>query len=199
MGQNNFYSVNIRKFLDTDDEEIGEAELRDMLSDFSCSRNPDVERFLRRDAMEFARKHQSVTYLVLSMEDGALLGYFTLAVKPLVICDDGTLSRTVKRKLLRVGKMDERTGTYTMAAYLIAQLGKNDAVGTPSRISGQDLLALAMEEIRLLQYHVGGMVAFLESVDVESVIAFYEREAFHRFDVPETGSRKKLVQFMKLL
>ena len=199
MEQNKFYSVNIRNFFCTDDGEIEEDGLREMLSDFSCARNPDVEHFLRHDAVDFAKKNQSVTYLVLSAQDGELLGYFTLAVKPLTIFDDGTLSRTVQRKLLRVSKLDERTGTYTLAAYLIAQLGKNDAVEEGARISGRELLALAMDEIYRLQYHAGGMVVFLESVAAAPVLSFYERETFRRFDVPEVGHEKKLVQFMKLL
>ena len=43
------------------------------------------------------------------------------------------------------------------------------------------------------------MVAFLESVAAQPVVAFYERETFHRFDVPNAEHEKKLVQFMKLL
>lgn len=56
--------------------------------------------------------------------DGKLLGYFTLALKPLTIRGEA-VSNTTKRKLLRVSEIDEKSDTYTMSAYLIAQLGKN--------------------------------------------------------------------------
>ena len=65
-----------------------------------------------------------MTYLVFSVADGKLLGYFTLALKPLAVRGE-TVSNTVKRKLLRVSELDKKSDIYTMSAYLIAQLGKN--------------------------------------------------------------------------
>lgn len=39
---------NIREYLSLkDDKELGEEQLRELLSEFSCGRNPDVERFLK--------------------------------------------------------------------------------------------------------------------------------------------------------
>ena len=35
------------------------------------------------------------------------------------------MSNTMKRKLLRISELDEKSDIYTMSAYLIAQLGKN--------------------------------------------------------------------------
>ena len=49
--------------------------------------------------MEFTKKSQSVTYLVFSVESKELLGYFTLALKPLSVRGE-TVSKTTKRKLL---------------------------------------------------------------------------------------------------
>ena len=86
--------------------------------------NPDVERFLKQQAIEFAKKHQAVTYLVLSLEDAELLGYFSITIKPLVVKAE-PFSNTVKRKLARFSEIDKNEQTYNLAAYLIAQLGKN--------------------------------------------------------------------------
>ena len=72
----------------------------------------------------FIYQSQSVTYLVFSVEGKELLGYFTLALKPLSVRGE-TVSNTTKRKLLRISELDENSDTYTMSAYLIAQLGKN--------------------------------------------------------------------------
>ena len=77
---NKFFPVNIREYLALgNDEEAGEPALMELLSGFSCSLNPDVERFLKRNAVEFTKENQSVTNLVISAEVVSLLGYFTLA------------------------------------------------------------------------------------------------------------------------
>lgn len=59
-----------------------------MISDFSCPKNPDVEHFSKKNSIEFTKKNQSVTYLVLDMDDGVLTGYFTIALKPLTVRDE---------------------------------------------------------------------------------------------------------------
>ncbi len=71
-----------------------------------------------------------------------MLGYFTLALKPLTIRGE-TVSNTTKRKLLRVSELDVKSDTYTMSAYLIAQLGKNYADGRNREIAGKELIELA--------------------------------------------------------
>ena len=72
-----------------------------------------MERFLKYSSIEFTKKNQSVTYLVFSVADGKLLGYFTLALKPLTVRGE-TVSNTVKRKLLRVSELDKKSDTYTI-------------------------------------------------------------------------------------
>ena len=42
------YTVfNIREYLNGNNEELGEDDLRQVLSEFSCEKNPDVERFAK--------------------------------------------------------------------------------------------------------------------------------------------------------
>lgn len=46
-----YFTVNIRAYLDKDEPTyIGEESLYDLLSDFSCPKNPDVEYFLLHTA-----------------------------------------------------------------------------------------------------------------------------------------------------
>lgn len=69
-----FMFVNIREYLaEGDNDKVGEPELLRIISDFSCPKNPDVEHFLKDSSVDFTRKNQSVTYLVLDMDDGALV------------------------------------------------------------------------------------------------------------------------------
>ena len=133
--KDSFFYINIRDYLalGTDDE-AGEPELVRTISEFSCPQNPDVANFLKKNAVEFTKKSQSVTYLVFSVESKELLGYFTLALKPLSVRGE-TVSKTTKRKLLRISELDEKSDTYTMSAYLIAQLGKNYTKGANNKIT----------------------------------------------------------------
>ncbi len=63
-----FMFVNIREYLaQGDNEKVGEPELIRKISDFSCPKNPDVDHFLKKSSVEFTKKNQSVTYLVLDI------------------------------------------------------------------------------------------------------------------------------------
>ena len=44
-------------------------------------------------------------------------------LKPITVNAEN-FSNTMKRKIARVSELDEENGTYTLSAYLIAQLGK---------------------------------------------------------------------------
>jgi len=54
---NNFIVLNIREYLANEDKRLGEDKLVQLLSEFSCPLNPDVERFLKKQAIDFAKKH----------------------------------------------------------------------------------------------------------------------------------------------
>ena len=198
-----FFAINIRKYLALgDDHEAGEPALIKLLSGFSCPKNPDVERFLKKSAIEFTKKNQSVTYLVFSKDNGEMLGYFTLALKPLTIRGE-TVSNTTRKKLLRVSELDEKSDTYTMSAYLIAQLGKNYADDRDKDITGKELIELAWIIIEKAQYMFGGMVTFLEAENEEKLLSFYQNNRFSRFDTRQATSgadeTHELVQLLRLL
>ncbi|MCD8069472.1 MAG: GNAT family acetyltransferase [Lachnospiraceae bacterium] len=198
-----FMFVNIREYLAQGNlEKVGEPELLKIISGFSCPANLDVEYFLKNSSIEFTRKNQSVTYLVLDMDKGALVGYFTIALKPLTVRGE-VISNTVKRKIKRVSEFDEQTNSYMMSAYLIAQLGKNYADGRNKKITGAELLELAWSVIEDMQYMGGGMVVFLEANNEERLLSFYQDNKFRLFDTRQTISGKsrphELVQLLRLL
>ena len=200
--KNKYRIINIRRYIGNENPELGEDELIQILSEFSCPMNPDVERFLKHSSIEFTKKNQSVTYLVFSVADGKLLGYFTLALKPLTVRGE-TVSNTVKRKLLRVSELDKKSDTYTMSAYLIAQLGKNYSEKDGKMITGAELLGLAWDKIKATQYMFGGMVTFLEAENEEKLLSFYRENRFSQFDTRQTASdaeeSHELVQLLRLL
>ena len=200
--KNKYRIINIRRYIGNENPELGEDELLQILSEFSCPMNPDVERFLKHSSIEFTKKNQSVTYLVFSVADGKLLGYFTLALKPLTVRGE-TVSNTVKRKLLRVSELDKKSDTYTMSAYLIAQLGKNYSENDGKMITGAELLELAWDKIKATQYMFGGMVTFLEAENEEKLLSFYRNNRFSQFDtrqsISDTDEAHELVQLLRLL
>ena len=104
---------------------------------------------------------------------------------------------------MRVSDFDSRTQTYTMSAYLIAQLGKNYTDGRNKEITGVELLELAWSVIEDMQYRGGGMVVFLEANNEEKLLSFYRDNKFRQFDTRLTASREtephELVQLLRLL
>lgn len=197
------YTVfNIREYLNGNNEELGEDDLRQVLSEFSCEKNPDVERFAKEQSIEFAKKQQSVTYLVFSTEDAELVGYFAIIIKPITVNAE-SFSNTIKKKLARVSELNEQNHTYNMAAYLIAQLGKNYNNGANDRITGEELLGLAIKQLQQLQYLAGGMVVFLETLNEEKLLSFYQGKGFQQFDsrLSESASHEphELIQLLKIL
>ena len=198
-----FFYINIRDYLALgNDNKAGEPMLARVLSGFSCPPNLDVEHFLKKNAVEFAKKSQSVTYLVFSVEAKELLGYFTLALKPLTV-RGAMVSNTMKKKLLRVSELDEKSDTYTMSAYLIAQIGKNYTNGRNSKITGKELVELAWTVIEDAQYMLGGMVTFLEAENEEKLLSFYRDNHFSQFDTRQTTSgadpSHEMVQLLRIL
>ncbi len=184
-----YFTINMRAYLDSDEPTfIGEDCLFDLLSDFSCPENPDVEYFLLHNAIQFTQKDQSITYLVFDAEDAALVGYFSIAVKPISV-RTSNISRTMARKLSRVSVLDEETQSYTTAAYLIAQLGKNYSLPKEKQIPGSILLGFALETISNLKYSVGGVMEFLECEDNEFLLNFYTQNHFKAFDTRITASQ----------
>ena len=183
-----FLILNIREYLKQGQD--GEDLLRQSFSAFSCRKNIDVEKFLQEQSVDFTKKNQSVTYIVLNPEEGRIVGYFTLTIKPISVNGE-KFSNTVKRKLSRVSEQDMDNGNYQLSAYLIAQLGKNFHDGLN-------------EKIKELQYMAGGMVVFLETQNEEKLLYFYERQnGFKRFDTREVKRSAEeprcLIQLLKVL
>ena len=107
-------------------DSVGRENVASVFAEFDCSKNADIDGFLKNNAVDFARRQISVSHLVFDSATRACLGYFTLTHKPLSLEAD-KLSATVRRRIERFAKC--RSGndirTYTLSAFLIAQIGKN--------------------------------------------------------------------------
>lgn len=196
--------VNIRVYLDKNKlTYIGEEKIYELISDFSCPKNPDVQHFLLHNAIEFAKKNQSVTYLVFDADDASVAGYFSIAIKPISIYAS-SISRRMAKKLKRVSILDKDSQSYTTVAYLIAQLGKNYAIPRECRIDGGVLLGFVLETVSELQYAAGGIMEFLECENNDFLMDFYARNQFKFFNVRITektagNTPHQLNQLLKLI
>ena len=174
-----FIGVNLKEMID----QIEENETRTILSDFSCPLNPDVENFLKRTAIEFAKQSISSTYLVMASykNNYVLVGYYTLSNKFFCIDKEAFPSKSLRNRMKKFAQYDPAIKRYTMSAPLIGQLGKNYSHSYNTLITGDELLSLALNKVREMQMIVGGKVVYLECEDKERLIEFYSKNGFVNF------------------
>lgn len=201
-----YSGINIKDVLN--DELLGESALKDTLSSFSCPLNPDVEHFLKHTAIEFSRQSISSTYLIMASyrNEPVLCGYFTLSNKIFCIEKDSLPSGRWRKRLSKFGQFDKTIQRYTISAPLIGQLGKNYTNGYNELITGDELLKLALDKVRQMQYIVGGKIVYLECEQKEKLIHFYESNGFVNFgarplDRDETDKLdgESLIQMLKYM
>lgn len=201
-----FMGINLKDILS--DNELGEDAAKSILSSFSCPLNSDVEYFLKHTAIEFCKQGISSTYLIMASyrSTPVLVGYFTLANKIFCISKESLPNRTWKQRMAKFGQFDKDINRYTISAPLIGQLGKNYTNSYNKLITGDELLKLALDKVREMQYIVGGKIVYLECEQKEKLIDFYSQNGFVNFglrlmDKDETSklSGDSLVQMLKYL
>lgn len=192
---NNYAVLNILDFMDV----TGEDSLRAALSEFSCPKNPEIEEFMQKNAIEFAKRKISITYLLIDTE-GRILGIFALAHKAVRVMGRD-LSGTVKKKIQRYAQMDEKTGEMTLSAFLIGQFGKNYQYPESLPVSGNQLMDATFSILEHVQHEIGGGVVYLECEEKPKLLEFYQSEK-NRFRIfgerYSEGDGIKYIQLLKM-
>lgn len=183
---NHYEAVNILDMLNA----IGEDAVKNILSDFSCPKNFEIESFVKQNALEFAKRKMSITYLVID-EEGQLAAIFALTHKAVQLTNEG-LSGSMRKKIERHAKLDEQSNTYMLSAFLIAQFGKNAQY--TEKITGNELMDMTMNILVAVQREIGGGVVYLECEERPQLLTFYENEQ-NRFRV--FGERCKSIRLIK--
>lgn len=88
-----YNAVNILDMVDA----IGEDAVKNILSDFSCHKNFEIENYVKKNALEFAKRKMSITYLVVD-EEGNLVAFFALTHKAVQLTNEG-LSGSMRKKI----------------------------------------------------------------------------------------------------
>lgn len=185
--------VNLLDLLDA----VGEAQVRQLLTEFSCPKNLEIELFVRKNALDFSRRKMSITYLV---TDDAMniAAIFALTHKAVEISNEG-LSSTARKKIQRYAQLDDNNNSYMVSAFLIAQFGKN--YQQMSDLQGNQLMEYVFEVLEQVQRQVGGGVVYLECEDKKPLLKFYNNESNRfrvfdeRYSLTDNTKYKQLVRF----
>lgn len=161
---------------------FGEEKTKEILSDYKCELNPDVEYFLKEKAILFSKQDISRTFLVMSDYQGkdVIVGYFAITNKATTV-KKFIISNTKRKKILKYAEYNNESKGYNIALPLIGQLGKNYNNGYNKLITGDILLKFACDKIKETQNILGGRYVFLECEDVDKLKEFYEDNGFECF------------------
>lgn len=159
--------------------ELGENDTKELLKNFECPLNKDVEDFFKNKAIEFSKRDYSRTYIIMSSykQENVIAGYFAIANKSTII-RKAILSRTKRKRLLVFANYDDDIKGYHIALPLIGQIGKNYYSGYDKLITGDILLKMACNKIKEIQNAIGGRFVYLECEDKEKLKEFYESNGF---------------------
>ena len=180
--------------------ENGELYFNSIVKDFN-SRNKDVEDFLKTKAVQATKLNTATTYLVCVQQSDVeivLVGYFSLAIKMLSLKRD-VLSKSAQRIIGRFGYYNDDSKSYEIPAILVAQFGRNFNKESVS-ISGTDLMAITLHQVKNALSFLSGKTVFLESENKQKLIDFYEKNGFTILNNEVLSKNKKeLIQLYRLL
>lgn len=201
--ENRYKVVNLNYII----SELGEEKSKQILSNFCCPKNKDVEDFIKLKSIEFSKQGLAGIHLVFIIIDDnlSLLGYFALSNK-IISISSKSLSNTLKKRISKFATYDKETNTYILSSILIGQLGKNYNNGLNEYIKGDELLKIACDKVRETQMDVGGKIVYLECEENEYLMNFYKNNGFISFgkrkldkDEIETLKGSYLIQFLRYL
>lgn len=183
------------KLYDLMKENVGKEIIDEILADFSCPLNDDVEDFVHSKAYDFERVGLSRTYLIYALVDGnpILCGIYSLT--PGAIELDNSLTKKERRKLLGttypIGK--------NIKTLLIGQLSKNYKNNNDRYITGEILLELAFERIRKVDVCTPSTVVHVDCKDIKPLRYFYERHGFTCYQKSDHGLLVYLIPTGKVI
>lgn len=169
-------TISLQKILSQEGAEFTQA----FIETFSCKKNPDIERFLHKNAVRFEQARIARTFLLIN-EQSTILAYFTLSFKSITTKANKTLLKKLTGGL---------TNDNQISAFLIAQIGKNSTL-QQNNIHLSDILERAFFYLNLAQSAVGGRVAILECENNAKLISLYEQNGFKLIDTVDDKHQLK--------
>lgn len=169
-------------------QKVGEKAIKEILSDFSCPLNEDVDYFIHYKAYDFERVGLARTYLVYALIDDKpiLVAFYSLGQSNVVISED--LSKNMKKKIFGTTYPIEKN----IKTLLIGQLSKNFYNGYNQYIAGDILMGLVFEKIKEIHLLFPSVVIHIDCRNDIHLKRFYEKMGFQLFK--ENGDM--LIYFM---
>lgn len=165
-------------------ESLGIEKVNELLHSFKgyslSDGKHDVEVFLHENAINFEKSATATTYLIFDDETEVLLGFFSLANKPLTLDKESYqgLSNTQRKRLLYAGR-ELGSGKYQVNSYLIGQLGKNfSQEALKIGFSGKQLLTLAYDKVSEASSIIKAKYVWLECDNHPNLLDFYKNFGF---------------------
>lgn len=155
------------------------------------SKNDDVTRFLKKDAIAYNKTNRAKTFLLFDDESYDLLGYFTLAVKSVDFCD--TVVKSTKNKIAGHNTDDDFA-----IFYLIGQLGRDKNLSKKG--FGSILLDTAISYLAMVQPIIGLRYCLVEtekSKQNEAVIQFYLHNNFKCLQIDKADKYQQMIVKLK--
>ena len=173
--------TNILNFPNVNFEKIESA-----MKNFSCSKEKDLEKFLLGNSFNYERGDIGKTYFILDKEamvknaELKIMAFFTVALTTLNL---STISNKRKKKI--IGNYPGRDALTELPAYLIGQLGRNDAYSS-SELSGSEIMNECANILTKCKNMIGGKIVILEcKEDLQKVYISYNFEKFS--DINDKG------------
>lgn len=173
----------------------GEQEVQQLISIFVCSKDRDIEEYLRKDAILFEKLGKSRTFFVFDEDADSfeILGYFTLALQVLKIPE--VFSNRQIKKFDGYNAKAHGEKILEFPVILIGQFARNEACA--ARISGYDLMQYCLNMLFDGQMHLGGRIILLECKDIPYLIEFYGQFGFCKLE--KDYAEDDLIQLVKIL
>jgi hypothetical protein len=152
------------------DDDPGLLDIK--ISEFSCSKDLDVESFLKERSIRYERTGLSRTYLYIirGLAKVSIAAYFSVAITS---TDFEGISRSRRAKVLG-GKPGRNTKDH-FGGILIAQLARSDSFD-PSDINGREMILDAEKVIEHGRRYLGGKIVYLDCR--EPLIDFYRGNGY---------------------
>ena len=154
--------------------------LQNGLAKFQCSRDKELENFLRERAFLFEKKGKSRTYFLLDEYalchgEVQILAYCAVALQVMFV-PPALPVRQIQRLDGLSGKIHGRK-VEALPVYLIGQLAKNDHYANET--TGHEMLLYIWEVFRQVHQAIGGRIVMVDvNSSASGLIRFYEREHF---------------------
>ena len=178
---------------------LGEEDTKEKLLTFEGKSDVpnDIESFLHEKAIQFEKSAIASTYLVFEEETNILVGFFSLANKPLTMSEKNfdSLSNTQRNRLKQYGR--KIGNKFQINSYLIGQLGKNFSKEAEKKISGADLLTLAFDKVAEASAIIRAKYVWLECDNNEKLINFYSSFGFKQIN-PKPLEDELVVLILKI-